>query len=105
MPLAPGIVRDPTTSELTEPYCVLSMDDAGDMQAMVYALGSGVTMTRTYWPGHADYRWPPTRVAMTAMQAREMTAARPQHMVAVPESVVREMFPGWNLAFTATDPA
>lgn len=104
MPLDPGIVLDPTTSELTEPYAVLTMDDDGAIQAMVYTLES-ITVTRTYWPGHADVRWPPTRVATTPQQVRQMTAERPQHMVAVPESVVWQMYQGWNIACTAPTPA
>jgi hypothetical protein len=103
-PLADGIVRDPTTSELREPYCVLLMDDAGTISGIVHTLGNGVTLTRTYWPGHADHRWPPTRVATTAQQARYMLAERPRHNVAVPASVVQELCRGTNLAFTSPEP-
>jgi|SRR5579859_990385 len=104
LPLAPGIASDPTTSELTEPYCVLSQDDNGSVAAMVYTLEKGVTLTRTYWPGHADVRWPPTRLATSPQQARWLLAERPMQMVAVPESVVQQMYRGWNLALTDWNP-
>jgi hypothetical protein len=103
-PLADWIVRDAITAELDEPYCVLNFDDDGQVQAIVHMLGYGVAMTRTYWPGHADHRWPPTRVARTPQVARWMLAERPAQFVAVPESVVQQMYPGWNLAFTSPNP-
>ena len=102
-PLAPGIILDPVTSELSEPYCVLQMDDQGAISAMVYDHASYV-ITRTYWPGHADWRWAPTRVATTQQQARWLLAERPANLVAVIESVVQEMFRGQNLAFTSPNP-
>jgi len=108
LPLADNIIPDAITSELEEPYCVLSYDDDGKVQAMVNtlgpALGHTVTMTRTYWPGHADWRWPPTRVAKTAQQARWMLAEQPPQMVAVPESLVWTMYRGFNIAFTNPEP-
>lgn len=45
LPLSPGIVRDPTTNVLTEPYCVLTMDNAGVTQAMVYDTTTGTPGT------------------------------------------------------------
>lgn len=104
LPLAPNIIPNAITADLEEPYCVLNYDEAGDVQAIVNSLGNGVTLTRTYWPGHADWRWPPTRVARTAQTARWMLAEQPPQMVAVPESVVWAMYKGWNLAFTNPNP-
>jgi len=107
MPLRTPIVRNSLTSELTEPYCVFMQDDDGQVSTVVYKMGpeeNYTPFTRTYWPGHADERWQPTKLATTAPQAREMLAERPMHMVALPESLVWEMYRGWTYSITAPTP-
>lgn len=107
LPLDGLIVRNDVTSELTEPYCVFWQDDDGQVSAIVYTVGpqgNATYTTRTYWPGRADQRWQPTKAATTAPQAREMLAARPQQMIAIPESLVWSMYRKMTLALTAATP-
>jgi hypothetical protein len=107
LPLEPPIVGNAVTSTLMEPYCVFMQDDNGDVSAIVYTMGpqgDSVLFTRTYWPGHADERWQPTKLATTPEQARWLLAERPMQMIALPESLVQSMYRGWTFSLTAATP-
>ncbi len=108
------IIDDPTTISLREPYCVLWLDDADErgqrgVSTMVHRfLNSSddgeMTLTRSYRPGHADSRWPPTVLAITPGEVRLAFNVRPAQKVAVPVSLVQQMYKGWNLALVYPRP-